>query len=476
MALLARATTRSDVARVHASRSPAVPQQRDRPQLDARRQCRIAVGGDRRSSRPRHDLVRRLVARLVDRRRGRLARAVAGTAVACAAAPDRRGPGDRDVDARARWPRGASRVRVLRRPSERRRVRDGHRRDREPQPGAVRGRRSRSVPTTPKVSRSSSASGCTTARQSRWTDASRCCCRVLLRRSRRRRSTTATARRSSSPTARAAGDDPVADCATKRAWRRPRSSIRCPTRRRCESALPMVPAAHPPPRRRVERALDVPDRDPVGRTGGPRVGGAESRRHAARVPDPACRKRSTPTAGFLLALHDGPDITPGPSTNHRFWFRDAAFLLGALGRYGYSSQVAEVLRSYPGRQRGDGFFFSQPREWDSNGCALWSIAEHWRLGRDRDSLDRCSARSPRARTGSNASGQPARPESGLCPQASRPSISGRSTTSTGTTSGARRAARAPSCWQRWISPVPPRWCREQADCRSGQTRSQSRPR
>src|SRR5205809_5983921 len=85
---------------------------------------------------------------------------------------------------------------------------------------------------------------------------------------------------------------------------------------------------------------------------------------------------------FLLLLHDGASITPGPSTYHRFWFRDAAFMLAALDRYGLHEEVAEVLASYPDRQHADGFFFSQRQEWDSNGAALWALAEHWRLSRD----------------------------------------------------------------------------------------------
>jgi hypothetical protein len=85
---------------------------------------------------------------------------------------------------------------------------------------------------------------------------------------------------------------------------------------------------------------------------------------------------------FLLLLHDGDEITPGPSTYHRFWFRDAAYLLGALDRYGYHAEVAQVLRSYPGRQHADGFFFSQRKEWDANGAALHALVQHWRVTRD----------------------------------------------------------------------------------------------
>jgi hypothetical protein len=85
---------------------------------------------------------------------------------------------------------------------------------------------------------------------------------------------------------------------------------------------------------------------------------------------------------FLLLLHDGDEITPGPSTYHRFWFRDAAYMLAALDRCGYHEEAAQVLASYPQRQRVDGFFFSQRQEWDANGTALWALAHHWRLTRD----------------------------------------------------------------------------------------------
>src|SRR5918996_1156643 len=85
---------------------------------------------------------------------------------------------------------------------------------------------------------------------------------------------------------------------------------------------------------------------------------------------------------FLLLLHDGDEITPGPSTYHRFWFRDAAYLLGALDRYGYHDEAAQVLASYSGRQHVDGFFFSQRHEWDANGAALHALVHHWRLTRD----------------------------------------------------------------------------------------------
>ena len=114
--------------------------------------------------------------------------------------------------------------------------------------------------------------------------------------------------------------------------------------------------------------------------------------HAARgmrlvLPDTRLSAAVEANRRFLLLLHDGDGITPGPATYHRFWFRDAAYLLGALDRYGYAAEVAEVLASYPGRQRSDGLFFSQSREWDANGAALHAIGEHWRLHRDRSAIE-----------------------------------------------------------------------------------------
>jgi hypothetical protein len=100
------------------------------------------------------------------------------------------------------------------------------------------------------------------------------------------------------------------------------------------------------------------------------------------LPDARLAEAVEANRRFLLLLHDPGEITPGPATYHRFWFRDAAYLLGALDAYGLHDEAADVLASYPGRQRSDGFFYSQRHEWDANGAALWALAQHWRLTRD----------------------------------------------------------------------------------------------
>lgn len=143
-------------------------------------------------------------------------------------------------------------------------------------------------------------------------------------------------------------------------------------------------------RRRVARApqaqVNLPNAEQVAR--GWKAQAARGMRLV--LPDERLASCVEANRRFLLLFHDGDEITPGPSTYHRFWFRDAAYLLGALDRYGYIAESAEVLASYPRRQKGDGFFFSQSREWDANGAAIHALAEHWRLHRDASPLDLAS--------------------------------------------------------------------------------------
>lgn len=103
------------------------------------------------------------------------------------------------------------------------------------------------------------------------------------------------------------------------------------------------------------------------------------------LPDELLQRAVDANRAYLRLFADGPDITPGPYTYHRFWFRDAAFQLAALDRWGFHREAEEILRSFPGRQRADGFFYSQWREWDSNGAAIWAVAEHHRI-RGNDEL------------------------------------------------------------------------------------------
>ncbi|MBV8560051.1 MAG: hypothetical protein JO050_04720 [Acidimicrobiia bacterium] len=139
-------------------------------------------------------------------------------------------------------------------------------------------------------------------------------------------------------------------------------------------------------RRRVERMPELPAALPSAASVA-RAWQAQTRRGLQLdLPDPSLNDAVEANRRYMLLFHDGPDITPGPSTYHRFWFRDAAYMLTAMDRFGLHAEVAEVLHSYPGRQHVDGYFFSQRQEWDSNGAAIWALAEHWRHTRDEELL------------------------------------------------------------------------------------------
>src|ERR687898_139551 len=115
-----------------------------------------------------------------------------------------------------------------------------------------------------------------------------------------------------------------------------------PSRRRGWAARPFTTANHPGrlprrtpdrwgwPRRRVAHPPAsphaLPPADAVAKGWQ-----AQSRRGLRLVlPDARLAEAVEANRRFLLLLHDGDEITPGPATYHRFWFRDAAYLLAAL--------------------------------------------------------------------------------------------------------------------------------------------------
>jgi len=141
----------------------------------------------------------------------------------------------------------------------------------------------------------------------------------------------------------------------------------------------------PPPRvgsraatRTVERAPTAPREPATGCDGRYDL----ERGLRTRLPDPRLQEAIDANQTYLLALHDPGSITPGPLTYHRFWFRDAAYQVSTLDRWGFHEEAADVLDTYPQRQQPDGFFYSQWREWDANGAAIFAIAEHYRLTAD----------------------------------------------------------------------------------------------
>src|SRR4051812_16458974 len=140
-------------------------------------------------------------------------------------------------------------------------------------------------------------------------------------------------------------------------------------------------------RRRVQRMPELPQVIPAGTDVARSWTSITARGTRLVLPPGRLTDAIEANRRYLLLFHEGSDVTPGPYTYHRFWFRDAAPLVTALDRFGFAAEAAEVLRSYPERQHLDGFYFSQRQEWDSNGAALHALAEHWRLTDDRSCID-----------------------------------------------------------------------------------------
>ncbi|NHK32196.1 MAG: hypothetical protein FK730_12640 [Asgard group archaeon] len=84
----------------------------------------------------------------------------------------------------------------------------------------------------------------------------------------------------------------------------------------------------------------------------------------------------------LLLLVDPGTVTPGPTEYHRFWCRDAAYLINALDRMGYHNYARDALNQFIIRQRNDGFYYSHEGEYDSNGEGIWALSEHFKFTRD----------------------------------------------------------------------------------------------
>ena len=107
-----------------------------------------------------------------------------------------------------------------------------------------------------------------------------------------------------------------------------------------------------------------------------------------RLPDERLQNAFEANKAFLLLLHDGNSITPGPWTYHQFWFRDAAYLLNALDKLGYHDESRQVIEEFPRRLEKDGYLRATEGEWDSNGAAIWAMVENARLTGDKELVTR----------------------------------------------------------------------------------------
>ncbi len=112
-----------------------------------------------------------------------------------------------------------------------------------------------------------------------------------------------------------------------------------------------------------------------------------SRGAMIKTPDEKINSVIKSSVSSLLLFSDDKHITPGPFTYHQFWFRDAAYMIWALDKWGFSNYTSPVIKSFPEYQSDSGYFRSQKGEWDSNGQAVWSAYQHAMLSYNKKILE-----------------------------------------------------------------------------------------
>ena len=82
-------------------------------------------------------------------------------------------------------------------------------------------------------------------------------------------------------------------------------------------------------------------------------------------------------------------VKPGATIYDSFWYRDGAYIVGAMDAAGHSEEAEKSLRLYTDReltpnlkewgQQESGLWESPAGEWDSQGQALWALLHHFEL-------------------------------------------------------------------------------------------------
>ena len=98
------------------------------------------------------------------------------------------------------------------------------------------------------------------------------------------------------------------------------------------------------------------------------------------LPDPRLQAAIDASRADLLQFHSGDNVTPAPWTPGDPSVLQAASMVVALDRFGFSSEAGQVLQARP--LRAPGTDSGRLRNWEAHAGGLWAIAEHYRLTGD----------------------------------------------------------------------------------------------
>lgn len=105
------------------------------------------------------------------------------------------------------------------------------------------------------------------------------------------------------------------------------------------------------------------------------------------VPDDNINRIFNSNKIYLKSLINSEYITPGPLTYKKFWFRDSAYMIPALMKIGDLKRAEKIIEYFKKKIKKDGYFQSQVGEWDSNGQAIFTIAEYYRYTKNKEFLN-----------------------------------------------------------------------------------------
>lgn len=89
----------------------------------------------------------------------------------------------------------------------------------------------------------------------------------------------------------------------------------------------------------------------------------------------------------LLLAFGGDEVVISPSTDAPAERRDEALVLGAFERFGFGSEVAEILATLADQQAPNGSFAEVHDGPGATGAVLATLATHWRMSRDVETRD-----------------------------------------------------------------------------------------